>query len=78
MNNMPRRRRLSLPPLPPAGYMWLHRKLIPIAEVEFVERQLMEMFDNGSWLFGDEHWRKDPSYDWAAQTKRKKEKDARD
>jgi hypothetical protein len=75
MNNMPRRRRLlplPLPPPPPAGYMWLHRKLRLIVVVEMEEQQIMEKFDYNRHLFGDEYWRNDPSYDWAAQTKRKK------
>jgi hypothetical protein len=69
---MTRRRRLPPPP-PPDGYMWLHWKLMPIAEVEFGARYTMSAFDRIPHLFGDEHWRNDPSYDWAAQTKRNKE-----
>jgi hypothetical protein len=53
--------------------MWLHWKLMPIVEVEFLARQNMAAFDRVPHLFGDEHWRNDPSYDWVAQTKRNKE-----
>jgi hypothetical protein len=69
-----RRRRLpSLPSPTPRGYVWLAQRLVPIAMAEEWEQQTMAAFDGSPGAFGNEHWRNDPSYDWAAQTKRKKE-----
>jgi hypothetical protein len=68
-----RRRRLpQLPPPPPAGYTWLHQQLILTFVVELFSQNVMEAFDRTPRRFNGEHWRNDPSYDWVAQTKRKK------
>jgi hypothetical protein len=56
----------------PPGYMWFIRRAWPIWAVEQSCQESMAFFDHYGPLHSD-HWRNDPSYDWAAQTKRKRE-----
>jgi hypothetical protein len=68
-------RRRRLPPLPkplPKGYMWMHQNVWLISVVELHARTAMAYFDLHGHMF-EEYWRNDPSYDWAAETKRKKD-----
>jgi hypothetical protein len=57
----------------PPGYMWLGDYVVRVSAFERDCQEQMAWFDH----FGREsyrHWSNDPSYDWVAQTKRKREK----
>ena len=56
----------------PPGYMWFGREIHSISTVERWARETMVYFDHLG-PHDPDHWRNDPSYDWVARTKRKRE-----
>src|SRR5262249_40676022 len=57
----------------PEGYMYMGQYVVRIKDVEDDCRQILSYFDyfgRGSY----QHWRNDPSYHWATETKLRKER----